>query len=505
VRKKQPLLIVLCLFCCLLFALSFLLERKVSAEERSSAAYPLDVDKDGMQEYRLEAKGWITSVTPVVTSNTYEHAVYTHYHYKKNGRSFHLTFAQMENGSVLYFVRYTASSKAEPVQLQITALDTDINQTAWLTTGKEKGWKKTSQISDSFSSSLYIDANHLFYRIGKVDAHKPLGYTVYTEQPQAEAKVKHMKLRFGHLFSLTLSANANTESTTWGMLSAVPLIRWDNQQAAAKAALLEFEYDKKLREDGAYYLNETTYRPYEPYSFYRNPANGDGLRALSFLSGQENGVWFVNVASHLAYASLRTQTSEGYWETQPRSEWLHKEYNIGYRYMDNRRNADNATFLLRFNQAMPDPAIKQALRKWDMYLERYSTQHGMKVGQNGLFLPDYVGGAGSKQTHTSLNHQAANMNYLYEAFVYDGDEQKKQLADRLLEGIVATKNRWVKPDHNLYYALYPNLKPHAYPDYAYLTRDDLALSQYLLNKIYGEPSADLQFLIDSKNEWLRTR
>jgi hypothetical protein len=86
--------------------------------------------------------------------------------------------------------------------------------------------------------------------------------------------------------------------------------------------------------------------------------------------------------------------------------------------------------------------------------------------------------------------------------LYDQDEDKKNMADKLFAGIEETKTRWVMPNHNLYYALYPNLKPHAYPDYPYLTRDDLLLSQYFMFKIQGEPHPTLQFLIDNKNEWL---
>ncbi|WP_268238410.1 hypothetical protein [Calditerricola satsumensis] len=38
-----------------------------------------------------------------------------------------------------------------------------------------------------------------------------------------------------------------------------------------------------------------------------------------------------------------------------------REYKIGHRYMDNRRNVDNATFLHRFAQRKPDPAIRASL------------------------------------------------------------------------------------------------------------------------------------------------
>ncbi|AMA72266.1 hypothetical protein P4S93_17530 [Aneurinibacillus thermoaerophilus] len=488
------LLLSLCLF--------IALATQVSAKEASMAFFPIDLDKDGIPEFRIEASGWVADVTPSVTTDTYEHAVYTHYQYKKGGLSFRLTLARMENGSVLYFVQHTASDRAVSIPLRILAFDPTVVKTAQLSAVPTKTWKQSSYIPPVFSSALYVDGERLFYRIGQAEAYAPLGYTVYKQIREKEQPIKHAQAANGHTFSLVLNADAKTEAVTWGMLGNQPLIRWDNEQAAAKAALLELDKDKKLREDGAYYPNESTYRPYAPGSFYRNPANGDGLHALSFLSTEENGAFFVNLATHLAYAAVKNQNKEGYWETQPRSEWLNKEYKIGYKYMDNRRNADNATFLLRFTQAMPDAAVQHALRKWNAYLTRYIAMHGMKIGKYGVFVPDYVGSAETKRTHTSLNHLVAIMNYLYEAYLRDQDEEKRELGNKLLAGIKATQELWVMPNHNLYYALYPNFTPHPYPDYLDLTRNDLLLSQYFLTRIQGEPDPVLQYLIDNKNKWL---
>ncbi|ERI09364.1 hypothetical protein HMPREF0083_02534 [Aneurinibacillus aneurinilyticus ATCC 12856] len=498
---------IICFLCCL-FIFSGLIHNEAAAATAATGPAPVlhtvDINNDGLPEYQIEAKGWVESVRPVVKTTKYEHATYTYYQYKKDGRNFDLTFVKLKNGSLLYFVRHANSGKAEPVQLRVTALDPAIEQTASLVAGNEKSWKKFMDASDSYASSIYVDGSKLFYRIGKAEAYKPLGNTVYKEIPQANTATTHTQNDSGHAFLLTMNAGAGTESVTWGMLSDQPLIRWENQQAETKAAQLEFEIDKKLREDGVYYANESTYRPYEPGSFYRNPANIDGLRSLAFLSEAENGVWFKNIASHLAYTAVQTQTNSGYWETYPRSEWLHQSYGIGYRYMDNRRNIDNATFLLHYYWVMPDPVIKKALDKWDAYLMDYAARYGMKVGTDGLFVPDYVGAEGSKPSHTSLNHLVATMNYLYEVYLYNGDESKKLLGNRLLAGIQATRAQWIMPDQNLYYAMYPDLTPHPYSDYAYLTRDDLVFSQYLLLRVNGHEDPDLQALINSKNAWLET-
>jgi hypothetical protein len=495
-KKLQKWCLCLVALCCTL------LGGQAKAQTSDTSSYLIDIDNDHVQDYRIETGGWTTKIKPTVSTNAYEHATYTHYQYQKSGQLFRLTLVRLENGSMLYFAHHASSGKAEQVPLRITVFDPVVQQTAALISTPDKNWKKGKQIPSSFSYPLYIDGERLFSRIGKTDEYTPLGYTVHQQIPQKERSATYVKNGNTHTFSLSLYADKKTIGETWGMISPQPLIRWDNEQAVAKAALLEFEYDKKLRLDGAYYTNEPTYRPYAPLSFYRNPANGDGLRALSFLAEEENGAFFKNVATHLAYASVKTQNTSGYWETQPRSEWLYKEYGIGYHYMDNRRNADNATFLLRFNQALPDASVQRALQKWNTYFAYYMKTHGLKTGEEGIFLPDYVGSKHTKRTHTSLNHQVATMNYLYEAYLYDQDEDKKNMADKLFAGIEETKTRWVMPNHNLYYALYPNLKPHPYPDYPYLTRDDLLLSQYFMFKIQGEPHPTLQFLLDNKNEWL---
>ncbi|WP_027416462.1 hypothetical protein [Aneurinibacillus terranovensis] len=469
---------------------------RAEAHERSASFFSYDINHDQMIDYTVEAIGWTSTVKPSVTVEKHDQAVYTQYFYKQGEKNFRITFIQLKNGDVMYFVRNYPGKQSNQITLKITVFDSS-TKTAILSSGK---WRSIGLPSSS-SSSLYIDGTFLHYRIGNVTAFKPLGYTTYDEVINKERPITIKSNGESASYLIPLPAEASYLSDTWGILSGQPLINWEDKTVSGAAAAMEFETTKKLGVDGQYYPTpDSTYNPYTPHSFYRNPANLDGLQALSYFSG-ENGNLFYDIATHLAYSSVNTQNPEGFWPTYPRSEgWLYKTYKIGYEYMDNRRNADNVTFLLNYAKQTNDPDVKQALKKWDTYQTGYIRKYGIRTGKHGILIPDYTDG--THVSHTSLNHQTANMNYILEAYLFDGDPVKKDLALQLLSGIEETSKRWVMPNHNLYYSLDRKLNPTSSNDYFELTRDDLLTAQDLLLEVRGEKSEVLQYLIDEKNKWI---
>jgi hypothetical protein len=456
-------------------------------------------------DYNLALSGWVEHVKPVTTQKKYKYATYTHYNYQSGKRFFRLTTVELQNGDIMYFAQNSVTSQANRVMLRITAKETKPTRIHTFLGGKSPAWKQIYQLPDSLEAATYVDGKKLFYRIGKAEAYRPLTYTVLEEQPYYAPSVQVRQEKYPQ-YEVVLPADSTIMSTTWGILSGQPLINWDEPKSYHKALEIEFDQNKKLGLDGAYSIIPDNYEPRAELAFYRNPANGEGLRATEFVSYPAMGSLFADIATHLAYAAVTTQNREGYWPTYPRSGWLHKEYNIGHAYMDNRRNADNAVFLLRFVQQKPDPDIQNALRKWDHYLLQYIHSHNQKVKECTIsFIPDYVGDEDGKRSHTSLNHLAANMNYLLEAYLYTKDKQKKQAAQALLAAIEITKKRWVRPDSNFYYALRPDFSPYPAEDYYQLTRDDLLHSQILLILLCGQRSNDLQYLIKHKEKWMQAQ
>ena len=493
-----------------------------NAFEGQETTIPFDLNQDQQDDYTLSIKGWAAEVEPEVQKVSYPYATYTHYIYKQAQDYFRLTVVDMKNGDIFYTARNYPSVEENEIRLSVVAHES--SPTARVFSPAQKGfwdpvsqtqlpdipagWRTLENLPFVTTTSLYLDSEQLHYRIGHVDVFKPLGYSVFqelvTQEPETEIIQNEDK---DVTYTLSLKAGDSFFSDTWGILSTKPLVSWDNPTAANEA--LQVEIDKKFSLDGAFYQTPSNYRPYEKNSYYLNPANVIGLRFLHRIDAENsNGTLFEDMATHLAYMSVQRQNPEGFWPTMPRSLWLSGDYNIEFDYMDNRRNADNVTFLMRYLYQKPDFAIQSTLKNWDQYLQAYIKKHAVPVPEGGVLVPDYVGDENAKTSHISLNHHLSNLNYLLESYMIDKDPSKLELAEQLLKGVENTAFLWVMPNHNLYYALTPELKPYKpneYPDYATLTRDDLEETQRLLTKMGKVRNPKLQFLIDQKNIWLNNR
>jgi hypothetical protein len=204
----------------------------------------------------------------------------------------------------------------------------------------------------------------------------------------------------------------------------------------------------------------------------------------------------------IGYMSLPRQNQQGYWPTSPASKWLEKDYGIGYNYYDNRRNADQAVFLLELYRKYPDEKFRTAINKHVQFLYGVIEPKSIKTSKQGLLYTDYTDFRSNKLSHSSLNHHLAVTNLLLKWHLLSGDEKAKELALRMVQGVVDTKHLWVKENKDLVYALFPNLTPHPYPDYFSLTLSDLQLTQALLKKATGKENEHLQYLINQKIEWI---
>lgn len=449
--------------------------------------------------YTLELKGWVEDVKPTKTVEEFQHATYIHNNYKRDDMHFRLTIVNIHQGDTLYFAKNYRSNHENSVQMNVIINDTYEEQIRYLN-WEEKSWETIGSAFPAINHSIYVDGKQAYYRIGKINENKELGYTVFQRiQSQPVERKKH-KNRIQ--YTLALQANSDKTSDTWGILSSQPIIKWEDPFLSSHAANIEFDFVKELTMNGAFYATPNSYTPYLPNSFYYNPANLDGLRSIPYLSTKEYGSIFHNIATHLAYVAVKNQNDLGYWPTYPLSQWLNKEYGIEYLYMDNRRNIDNTMFLLAYNKIKADPLISEVLNKWNEYHLDYISEYKIPIPNGGIFIPDYVGDTQSKKSHVSLNHLAANLNYLLMSYLETKNEKQLQFAESILQGITNTKDLWVAPDHNLYYALTTNLETYPAEDYYTLTRDDLLQTQELLVNIFGVENEDIQYLIDEKNTWL---
>ncbi|MEI3129764.1 MAG: hypothetical protein V8S89_02575 [Oscillospiraceae bacterium] len=103
--------------------------------------------------------------------------------------------------------------------------------------------------------------------------------------------------------------------------------------------------------------------------------------------------------------------------------------------------------------------------------------------------------------HTSLNHQLAEMQVLYDYSNYLQRPDLAALADRMLLAIEDTWPQWIKPDGDLQYCYYGE-GVYGRTDYPYLTYNDLFAMQKTLLARNGAENTALRALMESKLRWM---
>ncbi len=286
----------------------------------------------------------------------------------------------------------------------------------------------------------------------------------------------------------------------WGLESNQDLVDWSSNPNVETIWLsIDLQEHSKWSWDGYYVKTPQTYTPHSPTMFWRLPAN---YAAHSFiLTGGSRA------ADDLGWVMLDTilpnQNQEGYWETMPRSEWLWTDYGIGAGFYDTRFNTDIAILLLKGYQKYGDQNFYDAAAKYSYYLLKHiDLHHEINFGEaEGWLISDYSWKQPHKKTHVSLNHQLHEMNFLYEMYLETNQEFYREIADTLLYGVKNTKDKWIKPNHDLHYAYLGNGKV-GLQDYPFLTYNDLVASQKILLRIYGRIDPDLAELMAHKKQWM---
>lgn len=451
--------------------------------------------------FSLSLEGWVQNVEPSVHTTSYAHATYQTYRYEKPGHSFKLSLIRLENGDVLYFARNEKGTDKGRVQLNIEVQHKGTFEVRTVHPDIQR-----MNLPDHLKKTIFVDGASWSYRIGSVRTFTPLGYTVHHEHTDRVKAVRVKRERETVSYQIPFHDPHNAIVETWGVLSGHPLLDWDHEGMSRFVKTVDDPNRRWLRMDGMYtklpyYQNRYDYEPGTATSFYRNPANVEGETYAHYLKTAKFR-YVHDLLTHWAYSAVENQNDAGYWYTYPKSRWLDQDYGIGYTYMDNRKNIDNASFLRLFQQWRPDEAVRQALHRFDAYHADYIRRHGIDVSGNAVLLPDYVDEDGTGISHISLNHHVANMNYLYNRYRSTGQDSYKKRGERLLYGISTTVSLWLKENHNLHYALNSDLHSLGVPDYHRLTLNDLTKAQRLLQDVYGHTSPHIQRLIEAKNQYL---
>ena len=141
--------------------------------------------------------------------------------------------------------------------------------------------------------------------------------------------------------------------------------------------------------------------------------------------------------------------------------------------------------------------------KYAEFFLEHAEKNSYVTTNGGLLVEDYGYKFEHTKTHVSLNHQLAEMNYLYKLYNITKEERYKEMADRMLKGVEDTKDQWVLANNNLNYALYYLANTNTMVDYPYLTYNDLKEAQELYMQSHNKAKNEtLQYLMDCKMEWM---
>ena len=203
---------------------------------------------------------------------------------------------------------------------------------------------------------------------------------------------------------------------------------------------------------------------------------------------------------------MREQQNEyGFIPSQAGSTWLKTDYGIEPGYYDTRFNTD---FWLANINAAENFGVTGWLdktRKYADFLVRFAEQHHFTFGagdDEGWLVQDYWHPNGeSSPTHASLNHHAAEAEFLYRMADAVDEDSYAVLADRMVRGIEQSELLWYKPDGDLNYSYKPDGTCSG-QDYPYLTYNDLLELQRLYAARHGQENPAIARLLQVKLTWM---
>lgn len=249
--------------------------------------------------------------------------------------------------------------------------------------------------------------------------------------------------------------------------------------------------------DGYYYPSPTTYVPTGEQFYYRNTASYL-CRNISW------GLGKVRVAELLTVAMLDTLTLQqneyGYFPTLPESTWLSGSYQIPGGFYDTRFNSDLAEIFYQLTTWTRCRQFDEVMERYFDFFLNFAREHHEETAGGGWLVEDYWHPHGGVRTHTSLNHQLAEILTLYHFADGLDRPELEELAEQMLLGIVETASDWIRRDQNLHYSYRPN-GSYGGRDYPYLTYNDLLhLQRYLETR--GKEKDALQDLMHAKKAWM---
>ncbi|OMP66615.1 hypothetical protein [Domibacillus epiphyticus] len=211
----------------------------------------------------------------------------------------------------------------------------------------------------------------------------------------------------------------------------------------------------------------------------------------------------VQTAANLwAYREAKSDTV---WKTEYTSNWLKQKYDITAPYVDTRYNELIVLNLNRLGREFGVSQLEATLPEYSDYLLNLISIENVIHADKGYLPADYYSPQQGRQyIHASLNHALGEANMFID--VYNQTKEKKYLhaATDIRAGIESIGTDWIRPNGDLWYQINRDGTFDG-NDYERLTLNDLKAHEKKWKSIGGKPSPILQKLIESKEQYLKSK
>lgn len=268
---------------------------------------------------------------------------------------------------------------------------------------------------------------------------------------------------------------------------------------AFKLVDMKYRLDKHcIIPDGYYYQMNPRSVPYKESYFFLQGAIYIANTHLDTIDSKFSQVMTAKLIDDTA----KKLNDEGYYPIPYRSEWLKADYNIEKGYFDTRWNLDYAYICLRMYEKFQDKIYLDLADKVLTYYKKYAKQNAIKIPykEDACLVMDYGAEYYIGMTHSSLNHHLMGLKALMYEDLLKEKPVNTEFIKKMLNGVEATCNSWIKKNGDLEYAIFVN-GTYGLKDYPDLTLNDLRDCQALHEKLYKSKNASLETLIVSKQAW----
>ncbi len=359
-------------------------------------------------------------------------------------------------------------------------------------------WYMSQNPDNTQKQLLFIDTDS-YHMIISVPAVYSTTYTNNTLEcyPDLEEKINIENLGGSYKISYSFPIDKEKIGEIWMLKSTEALANW-NDATHFSTMSQDLAVARRFSKDGYYFPVPSSYYPYSETMLYRHPSDYAGTsfaRYGSFNAAKELGYVFV-------WTCMQNQNEKGYWATGPKSDWLVKDFKIGAGFYDTRFNTDFAQSLLYAYKRYNNTDFLYAACKYAQYFIDHAENNHYETKNGGYLVQDYGYDYDHNATHVSLNHQLAELNYLYNLYEITKNEDYKELADKMFLAIDDTRDQWVLPSGDLNYALYYSSDTNTMVDYPYLTYNDLFTTKQILKNQFKTTNATIEYLMASKKAWM---